>query len=201
METLKLISANSEHALGEVRTDKRLVDWVVDNTDGKLTAKIKTYQQLLSYVKSATYLKLEPSRDATPNLLRYVLDNGDVVEITTDQKTVILNNELLDEPSKRALMQAIVNKDLQVSVKADPSKPVQVMPKIQTIAPESRPKGSMTEDMEKAVNMLQSQSTEARKQNSKNYDYDIETGDYRGAEDPQYAKQMLYNLKYGAGNE
>ena len=201
METLKLISANSEYPLAEVRTDKRLVDFVVDNTDGKLSKKIKTYDQLLRYVKSSTYLKLEISKDATPNLLRYVLDNGDVVEITTDQRTVILNNELLDEPSKHALMQAITSGDLKVSVKADPTKPVQVLPKIQTIGTESKPKGKMTEGIEKAVNILQSQANDARKQNSKNYDYDIETGDYRGAEDPEYAKQMLYNLKYGAGNE
>ena len=197
METLKVLSANSEHALGECRTDKKAVDWIVDNTDGKLS-KIKTYEQLLKYVKRSTYLKLQPSHDATANLLRYVLNNGDVVEVTTDGRTAILNGNLLTAEEKDALMFAISNKDLQVAHKSDPSKPVQVMPKINVSDKQEELKsGGLSPDVIKAMEASDQKSQKARNTSNEYYDHDIETGDYRGAEDPEYVKQMLYKMKYG----
>ena len=196
METLKVLSANSEHALGECRTDKKVVDWIVDNTDGKLS-KIKTYEHLVRYVRRSTYLKLQPSHDATPNLLRYVLNNGDVVEVTTDGKTAILNGNLLTSEEKDALMFAIANKDLQVAHKADPSKPIQVMPKINVSDKQQEQKGAANPNMLKAIQDSEAKAEKARKNSNEFYDHDIETGDYRGAEDPEYVKQMLYKMKYG----
>lgn len=199
----KLISSNSKYPLAEIRTDGKSIDVFTDNTNGKLTQKVKTLQQLLRYVKNSSILKLIEDSSPTVNLLRYVLDNGDVVEITTDGHTAILNGRFLGQEEKNALFIAIKRGDINVSRKADPTKPIPVFPtpKVQEQAPESQVKSQITPGMLDAVQKRQSNIAKIRSLSTKSYDYEIENGDYSGAEDPGYCKEILYALRYGDSNE
>lgn len=172
-----------------------MVDVYVDNTNGKLS-KIKTMEQLTRYVKSSSVLSLIQDSEPTVNLLRYVMDNGDVVEITTDGHTAILNGNLLSSEEKQALFNAIKSGEIKVARKADMSAPVPVFPdekrpEVQAIKP------TVSQDMLDAVDKFQSKITRLRNLSTKSYDHEIESGDYSGAEDPAYVKRMLYLMRYG----
>lgn len=199
IKVYKLISSNSQYPLAEIRTDGKSVDVFSDNTDGKITEKIKTFQQLLRYVKNSSILKLVEDSKPSVNLLRYVMDNGDVVEITTDGHTAILNGRLLSSEEKDALFIAIKRGEIKVSRKSDPSQAIPLFPSVQR-KEEAPIKSQLSEGMMDAIRKSQQKVTKLRSMSTKSYDYEIENGDYSGAEDPEYIKEMLYSLKYGDSN-
>lgn len=196
------MSSNSQYPLAEIRTDGKTIDVVVDNTDGKITDKIKNFQQLLKYIKNSSILSLIQDSNPTINLLRYVMDNGDIVEITTDGHTAILNGELLGDEEKQALFAAIKRGEINVSRKADPTKPIPVFPSLPPEQKKENPvKSEISPGMMEAIKNKQAELAKMRNMSSKSYDYEIENGDYSGAEDPEYCKQILYALRYGDSNE
>jgi hypothetical protein len=198
----KLISINSPYPLAEIRTDGKAVDIFVDNTNGKIAKKFKTFDQVLKYVKNSSILKLTQDHSPTVNLLRYILDNGDIVEITTDGHTVVLNNNLLSQEEKDGLFDAIKIGKIKVARKSDPSNPIPVFPtnfEKPVIADSTERK--ISKQMLEAVQKRQSELQQIRSLSTKSYDYEIENKDYSGAEDPEYCKKMLYALKYGDSNE
>lgn len=194
-------SKNSPAPLAEVRTDGRTVDFIVDNTKGQLPALTgKQFSRLQQMVDKSSHLTMEePSKPAT-HLLSYVLDNGDVVEITMDGKTCLLNGRLLSEEEKQALFVAIRRKEINVKEKADMANPVPVMP---SKAPDQQmPKMSppkMDATVLQEIAQQHEQSKEADKQNSSAYDQNIEDMDFSNddGDDPEQGKQMMYALKYG----
>jgi hypothetical protein len=124
------------------------------------------------------------------------MDNGDVVEITTDGHTAILNGNLLSLEEKQALFAAIKSGELKVARKADMSAPIPVFPE------EKRPemkkvKPTVSQDMLDAVDKFQNKITKMRSLSTKSYDYEIESQNYSGAEDSEYVKRMLYLMRYG----
>jgi hypothetical protein len=141
--------------------------------------------------------------EPTVNLLRYVLDNGDVVEVTTDGHTAILNGKLLGSEEKSALFVAIKRGEIKVARKADPSKPIPVFPTPTAQGGQiTNPvKSEVSQGMIDAIRQRQSSLSKMRSLSSKSYDYEIENGDYAGAEDPSYCKEILYALRYGDSNE
>lgn len=198
----KLLSSNSQYPLAEIRTDGNVIDVTVDNTDGKITEKIKNFQQLTKLVRNSSVLSLKEDKEPTANLLRYVMDNGDIVEITTDGHTAILNSKLLSLEEKDALFAAIKRGDIKVSRKADLTQPVPVFPSSPKIEQAvEKPEPSVSEGMMKVIQENQFKLSKLRSMSTKSYDYEIENGDYSGAEDPEYCKKMLYALRYGDSNE
>jgi hypothetical protein len=130
------------------------------------------------------------------------MDNGDVVEITTDGHTAILNGILLNTEEKDVLFQSIKRGELKVAHKADPTKPVPVFPSLPAKQKEENPvKSEISPGMMEAIKDRQSSLAKMRSMSSKSYDYEIENGDYSGAEDPEYCKKLLYALRYGDSNE
>ena len=83
----------SSTPLAEVRTDGRRCEFLVDNTNGKLPkACANSFERLKQIVGTSSHLTLESAKNATIGLLRYIMTNGDIVEMTTDGKTALLND-------------------------------------------------------------------------------------------------------------
>lgn len=129
MQIYVIKSEVSSTPLAEVRTDGRKCEFLVDNTKGKLPRAAGTsFDRLKQIVDSSSHMSMEEAKNSTVGLLRYIMTNGDIVEMTTDGKTALLNDELLSEEEKNALFQAISTGELTVAHRADPSKPIPVMP-------------------------------------------------------------------------
>jgi hypothetical protein len=200
MKIFVIKSEHSEVPLAEVRTDGRVLDFVVDNTHGKLPELFQnSYEKMIQVVQKSSYMTLEQPKKATVNLLRYVLDNGDVVEITSDGHTALLNGNLLGQEEKDALFVAIKRGEIKVSRKTDIQQAVPVLPSAppQVSKPVKIQSDSAMMDM---VKKEQAAADQAQKLASKKYDQDIEDAQLHEAEDKDWTRKMLYWLKYGDDN-
>ena len=188
MRVLIVKSSENELPLAEVREAGGIIDFIVDNTEGMLPKKVgKSYQALLDFIKHSSRFTLEEPKEPTASLLRYILNNGDVVEITTDGKTAMLNGKLMSEEEKQALFEAIRNKQISISRKADPSSPVPVMPtpKIKQV-PIAKVGTTMDKTKLKAIADMETKKSKSAQNDDSDYDNQIEKMDLRGAEDPQF---------------
>jgi hypothetical protein len=197
MKILVVKSDHSEIPLAEIRTDGRVLEFVVDNTNGKLPAMFQNnYQRMLQVVQRSSHMQIQSPTKATVNLLRYVMNNGDVVEITSDGHTVILNGNLLSQQEKDALFQAFSRGDIKVSRKTDIQQAIPVFPtqpKIQKPA-EKRKLDPVVMDK---IKKKQAHDAAAQEMSGPDYDDEIENADFSGAEDADWCKNMSYWLKYG----
>lgn len=198
MKIYQIVSSASNVPLAEVRTDGNSVHFVVDNTEGQLPEDVKgSFQRLKQIVKTSHHLSMKEPEGPTANLLRYVLDNGDVVEITTDGATCMLNGKLLDEKAKTELFNAIRSRQINVSLR--PSQPVPVMP-----SPKKKPEPKV-EDEQHTRSMLSlfADMHEKQKQLEQSYgpqgDELIDGTDYSYSDSPEDSRQFAYFMKYGTG--
>ena len=201
MRVLVIKSRNAEHVLAEIRTDNRQVDFTVDNTGGRLPKMIgRSYERLMNVLRNSSTLYADTPTTATAQLLRYVLDNGDVAEITTDGKTALLNGKLLDEQEKNVLFMSIRSGQIKVARKADMSAPIPVLPPVTKLkqAPVST---GIDDGLLSEFKKMANDQEEKDSMSSEQYDYHIENADLSDAEDPDYVKHMLYSLKYGASRD
>lgn len=103
MKIYQITSDTTKIPLAEIRTDGNAVHFIVDNTDGMLPADVKnSFERLKQIVKTSHHLKIQEPELPTTNLLRYVLSDGNVVEITTDGKTCMLNGKIIDDKQKKS---------------------------------------------------------------------------------------------------
>lgn len=94
MKVYKLLASDSQVPLAEIRIDDRgnKMEVFSDNTNGKITNMAgDDFQKLLGIVNHSSTLSLEETKDATVGLLRYLTSNGDVIEMTTDGHTCMIN--------------------------------------------------------------------------------------------------------------
>ena len=197
MRVYRIISDRSKVPLAEVREEGGRVDFIVDNTRGSLPKVVGgKFDKLVQIVRSSSHLSLMEPQEATTHLLRYVLTNGDVVEITTDGKTAVLNGRLLSPEERNALFSAIKNGELGIARKADLAAPHPVLPPLQSF---TKPSTGDFGDKIREVMMKRMENEQKKKADSSvDYDHSIEESDYRGLEDPNWTKQFMYYLKYGA---
>ena len=125
---------------------------------------------------------------------------GDVVEVTTDGKTALVNGRLLNYQEQQALFASIKNKELNVKRRADMAHAVPVLPSMHK-EPESESKKS---DMvpQSALAELKSRfdkKREAQQSGTSFNDKSIEKMDLKSdySFNPETGKQLLYLLKYG----
>jgi len=197
MKIIVIKSDHSEVPLAEIRTDGQRLEFVVDNTNGKLPRLFaNSYARMEHVVKESSHLQIENPKKATVNLLRYVMDNGDVVEITSDGHTVILNGNLLSQEEKDALFQAFSRGDIKVARKTDVAQAVPVMPQKPQIEQSQAKKKFDSVTMGK-IQKSQNEAARAEEMSSPDYDNEIESADLSGAEDKDWTKNMMYWLKYG----
>ena len=195
-------TSTSEAPLAEIATDGHIIDWRVDNTKGTLPKSVgKDFAKLSAMCAGSSHLTMEEPKEATAQLLTYILTNGDTVEITTDGKTAILNGKLLAEEEKNSLFAAIKTGQIKISQKADLANPVPVLPSMH-IDPELKPESVKSVDQEvlAGIQKLNKEKKMKHDLSDSDYDYSIEEADYRGNEDPEWTKALMYRLKHGDKN-
>lgn len=199
MKIYVITSTYSKIPLGEVRTDGKNLDWVVDNTNGELPNMAQgSLKRLFRAVDRSSHLAMNPPTEQTVALLRYQLTNGDIVEITTDGETAMLNGEILQPTEKRAMMGLLGSGKLQVKQKADMSRPIPILPqkyKRNPVVKQNKPmisNGLMDSFMEQ-----RNKEKQKKKANSFDYDAEIESMDFSDQPYPEQSKNLFYMLKYG----
>lgn len=199
MKILVIKSITDDLPMAEIRTDGRVIEYIVDNTHGELPEETgNSYGKLMRLLHLSSYLRAEePKELGGLSLLRYVMNNGDSVEMTTDGKTALVNGKLLSQPEKQALFDAVRSGKLQVSRKADITNPIPILP----ITPKTKAVGATNSDWNKQLqsemDKIESKREKLKRLSTKSYDHEIEQMDLRAAEDPEWAKKLIYWLKYG----
>ena len=192
-------SDRSEAPLAEIRTDGKNLEFMADNTNGRLPKLVqKSFDKLRALVNRSSHLMLEQHDKPIANLLSFVLSNGDIAEITTDGRTCMLNGTLLSDEEKEALFQAIQSGEISVSRKAD-SRPEPVFP-----MPISAPKLALPkikppidQNMVQSFEDRRKQEEKARQQATHNYDPLIEKMNFSDMISPELTKQLAYGLIHG----
>jgi hypothetical protein len=199
MKVYLITSEVASAPLAEIRTDGRKVDFIVDNTGGVLPRESGgDYERLVRMVSKSSHLKMKEPDKATSHLIRYVMDNGSVVEITTDGMTCLLDGELQDEQQKRALFAAIKSGQLKVARKSDNAVTVMASP---TIEPPKVEKPKTDAGVIHLLAIMHKQDEEMEKNYNRSYDKDIEDGDREYSDDPEFSKNFAYALKHGRGED
>jgi hypothetical protein len=197
MKIFVIKSDHSEVPLAEVRTDGQRLEFVVDNTNGKLPAMFNNqYSRMMQIVTQSSHMQIESPKKATVNLLRYLMTNGDVVEITSDGHTVILNGNLLSQEEKDALFVAFQRGDIKVARQTPISQAVPVLPTKPKVE-QSREKPKYDPSVMRQIAASQAKEAQAKEMSGPDYDHEIEEADLSGAEDLQWTKSLMYWLKHG----
>ncbi len=184
--------------LAVIATDGRTVQFQFDSTDGKLPKTVGgRFERLKEIVNKSSHMKMSEPRDTTVGLLRYVLENGDVVEVTSDGKSALLNGKLLQQEEKDALMQAIANGGLKVVRRADINKPTPILPTPRVMKkPEPRPE--LNPAYKKALMESNKKADEQSYLDSSDHDSQIENMQFEGSLDGgAFGRAIMYQLKYG----
>jgi len=197
MKVVVIKSDYSEIPLAEIRTDGDALDFVVDNTNGQLPKLFQnSYPKMQQVVGNSSHLTMSEPTKATVNLLRYVMDNGDVVEITSDGHTVILNGHLLPQEEKDALFNAFTRGEIKVARKTDVQQALPVVPA--NPPPDFHsPKAKINDTVLGMVEKDQQKHDDDREMASREYDPAIDEANLSGAEDQDWTKELMRWLKYG----
>lgn len=189
----------SDIPLAEFRTDGERIEFTIDNSNGSLPAIANgSYQKIVDKINTSTHLSIE-EKQGTVGFNRYVLNNGEVIELTTDNKTVLLNGVLLDDAQKKALFEMINSGRLKIVSNSNESRPIPIVPASKPIEikkPESI-ESKLHQQLNEMTKARIEQKEKADKQNSISYDSNIEHDDYKGVDNPEFTKELWYFLKYG----
>ena len=183
--------------LAEVSTDGRHVQFLFDSTNGKLPKTVGgKFDRLKEIINKSSHMKMSEPRDTIVGLLRYVLENGDVVEITTDGRSALLNGKLLGEHEKNALMQAVANGGIKIERRADLNNPVPILPTPRSMV-KPKPTPQISREYLKALLESHKKTNEKSYLDSSDHDSRIESMDFSQSDDPGFGKSLMYQLKYG----
>lgn len=184
--------------LAEIRTDGTRLEFIIDNTNGKLPRMFEgSFARARMITEKSSHLHMDEPTKPTVSILRYVLENGSVVEITNDGKTATLNGKILEEAEKAALFSAIRSGNLKVKTKADTHRPIPILPSIKTAAKPKEP-GTIDTQLLKQIRQNQEENKKADEADSVDHDKRIEAMDFSGAHNPDTGKALMYALKYGS---
>jgi hypothetical protein len=201
MKVYVIKSDHSEVPLAEVRTDGDTAHFVVDNTNGKLPQMVQSsLPKLRAICDNSSHMHMEEPKTATVNLLRYVMDNGDVVEITSDGHTVMLNGHLLPQEEKDALFNAFTRGEIKVARKTDVQQALPVLPS-NPPSEYAKPQSKMNPTVLGMIEDDQDKKDTAREMATRDYDPAIDDAELSDVEDADWTKELMRWLKYGDKNE
>lgn len=202
METYIIKSTESKVIVAKIRTDGKRVQFILDNTKGELPKKAgDDFSKLQNFINQSSHLELQKDDLKNYSIIRYLLNNGDVVEVTNDLKTMFVNGTLLSDIEKQQLLNLLATNQLQVASQDGSSLPISVaLKQVQensTTNTEIRRKPRLNPTYLKYMLEYVRNQDRLDKMSNANYDYNIESQDYSDAEDPDFVKKMLYLFKYG----
>jgi len=118
MKLLKVQSRLTGETLAQLRAVQDEVQVVSDKTNGMISqvfeSGLTTGKQKLDRSSALALVQ----DDTGIQIHRYLLANGDLVQITSDGVTVVLNGQILDEDYKQRLLQALAEQQLTVIQKS-----------------------------------------------------------------------------------
>jgi hypothetical protein len=202
METYIIKSTESQVIVAKIRTDGKKVQFILDNTKGELPKKVgDDFSKLKDFINQSSHLELQKDDLKNYSIIRYLLNNGDVVEVTNDLKTLFVNGTLLSDVEKQQLLNLLATNQLQVVSQDGSSLPISVALKQvkenSNTNTEIRKKPRLNQTYLKYMLEYIRNQDRLDKMSNSNYDYNIESQDYSDAEDPAFVKKMLYLFKYG----
>jgi len=197
MKIYVIKSKESPVDLAEIRTDGNRLEFIVDNTDGHFPMIVSgSFQKLKRLVERSHHIVMEEPSKPTTYIQRFLLSTGELVEITTDGKTALLNGRLLEAKEKEALLGAIYSGQIQVKHKPqDMNEAIPVLPSFKKVPEKAPPPQYDKEMIDSFLKEIKSRKA-ARKNNSKEYDYEIENADYVNKKEAEDVKKLWYALKY-----
>lgn len=121
MKIFNIISNIDDKKLAEIRTDKESAQTLLDQTGGKIEAMFsKGFEKGKKLVENSSAIRIERYDGQTIRIYRYLLENGDMVVITSDGQTLSLNGKLLDANHKQRFLEILASGQIKVSKKSDP---------------------------------------------------------------------------------
>ena len=195
MKVFVIKSVDNDVPLAEIRTDGNNIEFIVDNTGGKLPYTVQgSFERLHDILQGSSHLTMEEPKQATASLLQYLLSNGDVIQITTDGKTALLNGSLLTEQQKLAFFEALRAGQVKVSQKSKEAIPV-----LPNMKQKMEPKQGRTINAQLVSKLQDKVSKKLSMATSGSIDHDpeIEEADYANTEHESDIKDFWYWLKYG----
>lgn len=120
MKIFEIKSNLNGKKLAEVRTDGTTAQVLYDSTGGKISSMFSSgFDQGKEEIAESGVVSLSPYSGQSIRVYRYLLENGDLVLITSDGLTVSLNGSILDENYKQRLLEALSSGVLKVKSKSD----------------------------------------------------------------------------------
>jgi hypothetical protein len=198
LETYILTSDYSNKPLAAIRAVGPRYEILEDNTDGQVDQLAQgDFNRLKQIVAKSSHMKLVQDDRPMPQYHRYMLNNGDIVEITSDGKTALLNGELLGEQEKAELLNMLATNQLQVEHGRE-DRPLTAMPKMKVQEKEAVPvQPHLNSGIMSGIDERKMAKQQQRRQASVQYDPFLEKPDF-GTLDQEFTKQLGYGLKYGA---
>jgi hypothetical protein len=197
LETYILTSDYSDKPLAAIRAVGPRYEIMEDNTDGQIDRLAQgDFNRLRQVVAKSSHLRLTADDRPIPQYQRYLLNNGDVVEITTDGQTVLLNGELLGENEKANLLNLLATNQLIVH-HGRHEQALTAMPKIKTKPQQAAPpQPNLDPGLMEGIDIKKAEVDKKTKRASNHYDPFLEDADFNTL-DPAFTKQLGYGLKYG----
>lgn len=198
MQLFVITSDHSKIPLAELRTDGKNIDWIIDNSNGKLSRMAQgNFQILSSIIDKSSHMKLAHPTEATVGLLRYSLENGDIIEITTDGKTAMLNGSIIAPEEKNALMGLIQSGKIKVKGKANIAAPLPIRNMPKQSKAKYKPTKKETDQAEAEREKIRKSIADKASRGSSKWDDAIEKVDFSDSHCPDLGRQLLYLMKYG----
>lgn len=201
--SLVLRSKYSEKPLAQIIVSGNKFDVTVDNSGGTLDRFDHDLSALQSYVSGSSHLTLEQTTDAIPTFLRFLLNTGDVLEVTEDGRVALLNGEFLSPEEQLHLAAQIQSGAVQAKGEASKYQAVPQPPKF-------APPPQIVPDSSRWIYLAtgkaearQKKRQEQDEQSSKYYD-DVIEGAKFDTIDPEFTKNLAYGFQYntvGKGGE
>jgi hypothetical protein len=188
MMTYRIIQEGSSQPLAVLRANKDTFGIVLDRTGGEFEKQFgNDFKKLRDSLVSKSYIQLVADEEPVP-FTRYLLSTGDVLEISNDKATIVLDNAILTDADKASLMQQIQAGQLKImgtSERFDGTQDAPIKaPEIPTPKP---PKAELP------AAMLKNQQLD--EQSSVNYDPRIDDTDFYTL-DPEFTRALAYKFKY-----
>ena len=108
LQEILLESIYHDGPVAEIRTDGHVIEIIEDHTGGKIAKDLRgSYDRLVKLVQKSSHLTANVQGELKEKMKRFELDTGDIVEVTEDGKTALLNGALVPDLLKSLLFDAL----------------------------------------------------------------------------------------------
>lgn len=105
-----------QYKIGSIRTDGQTFD-IIEDLNNFLYDNFKnlSFEDFTNKINRLSAFYLKKRINAVVYFDAYIFDNGDLLEITSDNKTVLLNKQMLSSIDKHKLLNSLKNNSIKIS--------------------------------------------------------------------------------------